>query len=306
MGLHIFSVFQSVRQSFFIYVLLFFIFITGFTIFYNVLGKMSVSMDSNFLLQILFYIPCLITDFIQYLGNEYQTTPNVVFILFIIEIVLVIMYLYVPRWIESISKMDRIGILDKSVFLDKQLVVSNSDLFVVRRPGRTTTSLGQSSDKTLMNMTYSITFWVYISSPDKQSETEIFNYASHPRITYLNNTDNTKLEQNKFIVYFSNTGDDQSSKYSFTAPQQKWNFICINYGANSICDLFLNGELIKSMDIGNSIPTYSVSDNISVGSDGGIYGAISNISYYRHPLSLSEIRTLYNLLVLKETPVFSG
>ena len=261
-------------------------------------------MDSNYLLQILFYIPCLITDFIQYLGNEYQTTPNVVFILFIIEIILVIMYLYVPHWIESISKIDRIGILDNSVFLDQQLVISNSDLFRVRRPGGNT--IDQALEKTLMNMTYSITFWVYISSPDKQSETEIFNYASHPRMTYYNNTDNTKLEQNKFIVYFSNTGDDESSKYSFSAPQQKWNFICINYGANSICDLFLNGELIKSMDIGSSIPTYNISDNISVGSDGGIYGSISNISYYRHPLSLSEIRTMYNLLVLKETPVFSA
>jgi hypothetical protein len=49
---------------------------------------------------------------------------------------------------------------------------------------------------------------------------------------------------------------------------------------------------------------YSASDSISIGSDDGIYGSISNISYYRNPLSLRKIRTTYQLLMLKNPPVF--
>ena len=40
----------------------------------------------GFLIDLIFYLPCLSIEFIKYLGNEINMTPNVVFVLFIIEI----------------------------------------------------------------------------------------------------------------------------------------------------------------------------------------------------------------------------
>jgi hypothetical protein len=208
------------------------------------------------------------------------------------------MYLYLPQLITRISQFGRIAILENSVFLDKEIVLGNSESFLINGP-----KTGRFNEKAnpSINKSYAITFWVNVASPEKTTETEILNYGNHPRVTYFNNTDNTKEEQDKFIVYFTNTGNDN---HHFSAPRQKWNFIVINYGDNGICDLFLNGELVKSVNLGSNIPTYNGSENISVGSEHGIYGAISNVNYYRNPLSLSQIITTYNLLIFKNPPVF--
>jgi len=306
-SLHFYYFFNIIAKSYMVYLLIFFILVTGFTIFYNFLKNFSVPVNSNFFLQFIFYIPCLITDFIQYLGKEYNTTPNVIFILFIFEILFVLLYLYLPQWITAVSKINRIALLENSVFLDKQVIISNSDSFQINKPKSSITNIFNRVPDTSINTNYAITFWVYISSPEKRSETEILNYGNHPRVTYYNNTDNTKFDQDKYIVYFSNTGmESEKSSYKFSAPQQRWNFIAINYNDNGICDLFLNGELIKSVNIGEFLPTYSFSDNVSIGADKGIYGSISNVSYYKSPLTLSQIRTNYNLLMFKNPPVFTS
>jgi len=296
--LHFDYFYNIIAKSFMVYLLIFFIFITGFTIFYNVLKNLSVSTDSNYLLQIVFFIPCMITDFIQYVGEEYKTTPNVVFVLFVLEIILVLLYFYLPVLLTAMSKQNRIGILDNSAFLDKQVILRNSESFLIQPPPSSTFYFNNSLPS-VINRNYSIAMWVYISSPEKREETEIFNYANHPRLTYLNNTDNTKFEQNKYIMYFS----DKVS-YSFTASQQKWNFIVANYKDSGICDLFLNGDLIKSADIGDSMPVYHLTDTISIGQEHGVYGSISNISYYKEPLTLSKIATIYNLLMFRNPPIF--
>jgi hypothetical protein len=244
----------------------------------------------------------MITDFIQFVGEEYKTTPNVVFILFVLEIIFVLLYFYLPVLLTAKSKQKRIGILDNSAFLDKQVILRNSESFFIQPPPSSTFYFNNSLPNgipSVINRNYSIAMWVYISSPEKRKETEIFNYANHPRLTYLNNTDNTKLEQNKYIMYFSN-----KVSYSFTAEQQKWNFIVVNYKESGICDLFLNGDLIKSADTSNSMPAYHLTDNISIGEEHGVYGSISNISYYKEPLTLSKIATIYNLLMFRNPPVF--
>ena len=289
------NVYQIFSQSFFSYLIIFAIIVVALTILYNIIKNTSVPVDSNFILQFIFFIPCLITDFIKYLGNEYTTTPNIVFVLFLLEIAFIIFYFYFMSWIENYSKNDRIAILDNSVFLDKQMILSTNNAFLIDAPQN---SFFNNTPITTINKNYSISMWVYISSPEKRNETEIFNYGGHPRLTYYNNTDNTQLKQDKLIVYFSS---DDKTEYHFSVPQQKWNFIVITYNGNGICDLFLNAELIKSMDYK---ATYSASDSISIGSDDGIYGSISNISYYRNPLSLRKIRTTYQLLMLKNPPVF--
>jgi hypothetical protein len=192
--------------------------------------------------------------------------------------------------------------LENSVFLDKEIILRNSDSFLINKPVRTVASFFNGLPEGDVNTNYAISMWVYISSNEKRHETDIFNYSNHPRLTYFNNMDNTKEEQNKIIVYFTNTNDTVS--HTISVEQQKWNFIVVNYNDNGICDVYLNGSLVKSVDVGVSRPTYHISDNVVVGSDKGLYGSISNVGYHKTPLTPSQISTTYNLLMFKNPPIY--
>jgi len=79
-----------------IFLFLFLIVAIGLAIVYNI-GEEYFSKQTglyNVWIQVLFYIPCLISDFILYIFEEFSIIPNMVFVLFIIEIVLVLMYVY--------------------------------------------------------------------------------------------------------------------------------------------------------------------------------------------------------------------
>jgi hypothetical protein len=79
-----------------IFLFLFLIVAIGLAIIYNI-GEEYFSKQTglyNVWIQVLFYIPCLISDFILYIFEEFSIIPNMVFVLFIIEIVLVLMYVY--------------------------------------------------------------------------------------------------------------------------------------------------------------------------------------------------------------------
>ena len=51
---------------------------------------------AGLLANVIFFLPCLISDFIGYITNEYKTTPGKVLTLFGIEIVLLLLYFYLP------------------------------------------------------------------------------------------------------------------------------------------------------------------------------------------------------------------
>ena len=68
------------------------IYVFIYTIFFNSLTKMEGM--SGFIVNLIFYIPCLLNDLIIYLFNQYKITPNIVFILIIIEIMLILMVIY--------------------------------------------------------------------------------------------------------------------------------------------------------------------------------------------------------------------
>lgn len=289
-GLHIDYFYKNWQMNYLLYA---FIFVTGLTLFYNTLKTITIPVDTNFILQFIFYIPCLITEFAQYVVEDYYTTPNFIFFLFVIEIFLVLLYLYIPKWMTLSSRMNRIGIFEKSAFLDKEQILGNSDSFEIEKPQKSTTQLFNNLPDLTINRNYGLTMWLYISPSER--EAEVFNYANHPQITYLPKSRDT----GKLKIRFSD-----SVFYEFSFPLQKWNFIGINYNDNGICDVFLNAELLHSIDLAKDLPTYSNSDVISIGSDGGVYGSISNISYYKNPLTLSKIQTTYHLLMYRNPPEY--
>ena len=78
----------------------------------------------------------------------------------------------------------------------------------------------------------------------------------------------------------SNTGEPKILGHEtyIDVPWQKWNNFVFNCDQN-IIDIFLNGELIKTLDVGDSIPTFGSQDKIMAGDD-LLDGSICNVVYY--------------------------
>jgi hypothetical protein len=142
---------------------------------------------------------------------------------------------------------------------------------------------------------FCLSMWVYVNAPE-------MNNISFPIISYGNTNTNGKphvsytydVERSQYVlaIQFSDTGGSISK---FIIPNQRWNNLVFNYNGSNV-DLFINGILTKSVSLINNLPTFNISDMITVGSnEKGINGAIANITYYNEPLNAMEVLGYYRL-----------
>jgi len=262
---------------------------------------------SGFFINLLFYIPCIISDFIKYLINDFNQTPRTLFILFIIEILLVIFYIYLTPVIHKKINENAMVLLKDPIFLSTAIRIDTKigDFNKEDKIPITDVLLVDGVEITQnIRSTFSISLWIYINAMSSSKmgygkETNIFNYAQHPQITYYNNNNN----ENTYTIYIS-----KNDKYTIALSYQKWNNLVFNYNGNNV-DIFLNGELNRTIPFTNELPVFSNSDIMVVGTDNGklnndaIYGSICNVTFYKIPLTKNAIISNYNLLVTKNPPI---
>jgi hypothetical protein len=286
------------------FVLLFFLAVlVGLAIFYkvflNYLNRQTGWL--GFFIQFLFYLPCLISDF---LTRELKTTPNVVFVLFILEIVLILLYFYLPHFLQKITiNRHNVDLFSKSLFLNTSKTIGKNETFRINNKNKNSYTFRKN---------YAFSMWIYVN-PQQSSylpysiETNIFDYGNgKPSIKY-----NGQNQTGKYRIQYSNnaatdtssmTPASTNSDFLIDLPNQKWNYIVFNVNENTT-DLFINGKLIKTIFTHkNNIATFSELDTVTVGDDHGVDGAICNIKYYKIPLSKYEISNSYNLLMYKNPP----
>jgi len=230
---------------------------------------------SGFIINFILYIPCLISDFVEYLYGEFATTPKIVYILFVIELILILLYLYLPRILKNMERESGKIIVDKPTRINTKKDVSNYMELQKTEPELTETLI--------IRKKYALSMWVYVvPMPSNHipynGEATILSFASHPKIVY----DGLKK---KFVIYYNDTDKDE-----FDAPLEKWNHILVNYDKDSI-DMFLNGELKTTVKRKNE--TFSVGDIMTIGQESGLQGGIAKVVYYDTPLLAYEIGSIY-------------
>ena len=315
------NVASSIFISYIMFFLIFLIIICGLAIFLYVFTNYLKSLKgtSGFLVYLLFYLPCLLIDFIKYIINEFKLTANEIYILFFIELSLILIYIYLPLLLSKIVQRNGIVLMGNSAFLDIPKVIGNNEQFLMQET---------KTDKMNPNLKsyrreFTLSMWIYLNSqPSNYSayskETQLFDFGNgKPKITYYNNTtnnnsNNVEIRNNtvddgkdKIIVYFTNTSDgsnDESDKYKFVMSKQKWHQIVFNYSSEYV-DLFIDGNLEKTYDFNENLPTFYPTDNITIGSTNGLDGSICNIVYYTKIQSKSQIANSYNILFNKNPPV---
>jgi len=299
--------------SYFVNIVVAIIIIIGLAIFYNIFKSylQKTSGWSGLFVTFIFYIPCLVSDFIKYLAGQYQQTPNIVFILFLVEMLFIVFYLYAPALIQKAieNSSDSVVLLPGAKFLDNQIVRSAGDFPFTMTPR---SDLDKPNDIATFRTNYGISMWVYInpgpmSSRAYAEETVIFDYGEgKPKLSYCNNceADSQTNSKARFVAQFSNkphTKPGEYTKYKISVPLQKWNYFVFNYN-NNIADLFVNGRLERSYEFTDDLPSYDVADNISIGTINGLSGSICNVVYSPVPFTKNQIANSYNLLMYQNPP----
>jgi hypothetical protein len=232
--------------------------------------------------------------------------------LFAIEIGIILLYIYLPKLLSTVSNSNGIVLLEDSVFLDIPYSIDTN--IIANNPPD---MLSQSQYAPInFRKNYALSLWTYLDaeSPNNAAyskESLIFSYGrGKPMITYYNQIDQNNDDNNsfanteKYIVYFTNSRTSTNKFKKINLPSQKWNNLVFNYFSDHV-DLFINGSLEFTYTFdAESLPIYEASDMIKIGSQNGLNGAVCNVRYYTEPLSRSKIVNLYNLLAHKNPPTF--
>lgn len=282
--------------------LLFLIIIIGLSLIFIVFGNYLKTFEglTGDIINFIFYIPCLFNDIIEYVLNDWKSTTQPIIIVFLIELLLIFLYITIPWIMKKYILKNSISILDKTIFLDNMNIIPMHENSIIQK-----TISNNMNDNKIYRRNYGISLWLYLNKHSTShsayvNETDIFNYGNgKPKITYRYDKQD-KYKKDKLIFYFTNIENqdntDVKSYYELTLPSQKWNHVFFNYYSNYV-ELFINGNLERSYIFKDNYPIYSPSDTITLGSNDNLKGAITNVKYYKNTLDINQIANIYNLYV---------
>jgi len=306
-----------VMFAFFTVAALTLIIILGLAIFFYIFSNYLKSLTgwAGFLVNFIFYIPCLLLSFVQFIVNEFKITTNPVIILFCLEILLLLVYVYIPKIVNYISSKDGVPILEDSIALSSPNTFSLHKYTIM--PDMDIQPNGNENET--QRQSYALSMWTYVNMHGANkmaynSETPIFDYGEgKPKITYYTG-DSQEATRDVYRIYFTNNvkstrdtnpANDFKSYYEVKLPPQRWNNLVFNYSSTH-ADLFINGHLERTFTFKNStMPKLNASDVITTGSQDGLHGAISNIRYYPKTLSRHKITSMYTIFMKKSPPIIN-
>ena len=291
-------------MNYFVMVLIILLSIVGLSIFFYIMGNYLKSLSgwTGFMVYLFFYIPCLFIDFVKYILNEFKMTADPIFIILIVEIILIVLYVYLPWILKKLNTSKSSDLLPGSAFLDIKQTIGNSEM---NKMPKYLQGINNSDSDLVYNQNYAYSMWIFLNPQGSEyswykGETQIFNYGEgKPKVSHI--VDSTTGES-KYRVYFTNSVI-QKAYYEFSMPAQKWNNLVMNFTSTQ-ADLFVNGQLEKTYLFEGNPPNYSPTDYVTIGQDKGLDGAICNVVYYPKNISLIEIANNYNLLVLRNPPTY--
>jgi hypothetical protein len=268
---------------------------------------------TGFIIRLIFFIPCLVNDFLEYIRGEFKITPPVLVWLLILEILLLILQSYLPKLLNSVTYVSKTSLMPYPVFLNDPHTIATAERFQTYALNNNATSysggqvsssmntLSTTENVTYRNANYTFSFWTYINPGNlaktayTSGNTNIFTYGNDeagntkPKIVY---------DQNKgLVVYFAG---NQSTPFSIHIPNQAWVHIVVSY-KDDRADLFINGELKYTYMYSDGVPPAGTqSDTVFVGQKDGLDGAIRDVRYFENALTGYEVSNIYNTGFIQE------
>lgn len=248
---------------------------------------------ASFFANLIFYIPCLMIQFADYLKHQYNITGNTTWIILFLEIILIGLRFIIPQIWEKIITHDGVNLLEDPVYLNNEHTLGNYESLHADNNNDSNGNNGK------FKYNYAISAWFYLNpQPPNTSAaytkySNILNYGQKPLIQY--NGKRNKLRVQTEI----NDGDLETIYETSDIKYQTWNNIVINYDGGNM-DIFINGDIVATR---KNVAPYMRYENVTIGEKNGIHGGICNIIYYKRVLSLGHIKLVYKTLREKGYPV---
>uniref|UniRef100_A0A6C0B7E5 Uncharacterized protein n=1 Tax=viral metagenome TaxID=1070528 RepID=A0A6C0B7E5_9ZZZZ len=238
----------------------------------------------GFIVNLILFIPCLLSDFVEYLYGDFATTPKIVYLLFLIELILILLYLYIPKIIKRMEEKRGKTIIDKPIRINFENNVTNYIDMQSEKPQPNVQSLMPDREISIRSR-FALSLWIYVvpMPPNHipyNKPANILDFNNHPAILY-NGT------EKKFTIHYNNVDSDV-----FDVPLEKWNQLIVNYDKETV-DLFLNGVLIKTRIRRAVSESFNIGDILTTGQENGLQGGIAKVVYYERPLLSHEINSSF-------------
>jgi hypothetical protein len=248
------------------------------------------------IVQLIFYIPCLLLDFIEYVKNELRIAPNTTYILFALEIAIILAYFLIMRLSKYVPKSTTKALINDPVFLNHTTALADASTLSITPTQETAVA----TDMPNYRANYSVSFWAFITQP---TEPVTLFLLGNPSSIDTNGKPRVMYEDGQYAFYLTTASGNPQFKMKLHT--QKWNHFVISYDENKV-NVFVNGNLEKTHNFTpGEQPTYTNQDVISVGSDIPTknVGAVCNVQYYTVPIGQYEVISEYNLLMNKNPPL---
>ena len=261
---------------------------------------------ASFVTYLIFYIPCMVLDFVKYIINEFRMTTRPFLVLFFVEILLIFLYIQLPKMLVQLSMKDGVSIMRDYAYLNSENIIPMNEVVLMD----TKTTDIASEMKSQIRSNYGLSMWTYLNNYSTSmsaynKESLIFDYGNgKPKVTLFNDEKQPNT-MDVYRIYFSdklNTTNHNENFYEIKLPSQKWNHLFFNYTPRHV-DFYVNGKLERTYYLKENVPTYKESDVVTVGSENGLSGAIANIRYYKKNLSSREVANVYNVSMNGDPPV---
>tara|TARA_B110000003_G_scaffold95596_1_gene97721 strand:- start:1783 stop:3048 length:1266 start_codon:yes stop_codon:yes gene_type:complete len=273
--------------------------ILGLVYFYSKNNAMFTNDNSwkGLLTNIIFYIPCIFLDIVEYIKYQYKITTRTDVIMLGIAISLLLISGYKDKIYDFLFRPKGKLLLNNPVYLNNQTTLGGYlDLNDIKDD---TNKKSDDDDESPYKYNYAISCWIYINyqganTNSSYSEyTPLLSYGNKPNILYngLKNTLRITMQN----------GQDGTKKIYDTKDlkMNKWNNIVLNYSGGTL-DTFINGQLCVSEP---GVIPYMEFDTLTGGSDNGIHGGICNVQYFKRSLQINTIRSLYSSYKDKTPPI---
>lgn len=235
----------------------------------------------TFIKNYIFYIPCLLIEYIEYIQKQFNMTTKPVWILLILEIIIICMYFLLPFIYKRIVFHEGKELLTNPVYTNKLTSLG-------KYQNLTLNTYTPNTNKVDYNYNYGISLFLYINpqpvstSSAYTTYTSLFNYANKPNILY-------NAQENTLKIVCLNNKNDLVDVYKWkNFPYQKWIHFVINYNSGTV-DVFIDNNLVSSV---SGVMPYMTVDKITAGSNNGINGGIKNVIYFNKIIPKSQIALL--------------
>ena len=284
----------------------------------------QVSADSNWVINLLklmanllFFLPCLMLDFVDTVREQFGLTTHTAIILLAVELAFILAGHVLPSAVANAINHTGVQIVSAPISMTNNTKVSTYEIKFVDAHSMVESMPTPSPDGgtpiqvLLQNYNYGVSAWFYIhpqppsTNPEYSADASlnVLNFGSFgPNIAYSpkSNALQIKMDGGK------SSSDSATIPPITDIPLQTWNNVVVNSDKGTI-DIFVNNKLVYTgnhVTVPDTTAKYaSIGGGGSESNNDGIQGEICNVVLNRAPFTKNEIAWLYKTNKVLNPPV---